>query len=50
MANENCGNKEILSLIRKIAVKGIAVKVCSSSTANLVNVITKSIDSRIEHP
>ncbi len=29
-------NKESLSLIRKIVVKGIAVKVCSPSTANLV--------------
>ncbi len=44
VANENCRNKGSLSLIRKIAVKGIAVKVCSLSMANLVHVITNSIE------
>ncbi len=42
VANENCRNKESVSLIRKIAVKGIAVKVCCTSMANLVHVITNS--------
>ncbi len=43
MAKENCQNKESLSIIRKIAVKGIAVKGSGPSIANLVHVITKSI-------
>ena len=40
-----------LSLIRKIAVKGNGVKVCSPSTANLVHVITNSneIDEWHDH-
>ncbi len=47
LANENCRNKGSLSLIREIAVKDIAVTVCSPSTANLVHVIMVITDSNV---